>query len=863
MTEISQVEDQNTKIHDKMERARMTMAREQAESQKIKEQLAALEQEIETGKAELMKLVAREAQYRNVCQNASNNKESLQRRLKTIEREELETSQKVKGLQKKEAQAKDKLVSYQTQIDELEKQVVAIQAKIREKSNLLGGQIKQVQTLELKRNEAKSTYTTLKKMEDNFEWYKDGVKAIMKDRTASWDSNSEQAPGSGDSNGVIGLMANIIEPEPNFETAVEAALGESLQYILVKDQNAGIESIRYLRTTGTGRSGFIPVSHLDNIEPVQDKALDLSKRLMDHVRVEKGFEKIAEAFLGHVVLADDIQEAISIFNGNGAYQSIVTKDGDVISNSGIIIGGSRDKLSGILTEKRKIKTIGRKIDGLNQQLDSARHDQKKMESEVRDIEHQLQKMLESKRKATDSEVEAEKALYKVTEDLKHTRRHLEIVRLEKEQLQGEDSDLDMEIAKYHKALEEIENRVKAAQQLLSKKIEQINAVSSTMEDYNQGIVDIKLELTGLNASLESSNNTLKRLKEFQNDGLDRIEQVSQDIFRKEEKRSTSKHRIQEYEQVLSHIYDDLKHVERKLENNEADYGTIDAKLKDSDTVISNIQNKRDETLQKIRLLELEKSEQQIKRENIAVRLKENYNQSILALGSEYDRDTEQSVMPIDEMEDNLARLKSKIIKMEDVNLGAIKEYEQLKERFDFLNEHRDDLVKAVEDLHKVIKKINRVTQKRFLETFDAINEKLNEVFPRLFDGGSAKLILTDPGNPLETGVEFMIHPQGKKLTRMSLLSGGEKALSAIALIFSAFLIKPASFCFMDEIDAPLDDANLFRFSDLLQIVREKSQIVMVTHNKKTMEFADMLFGITMEKKGVSKVVSVNFQHAEG
>jgi chromosome segregation protein len=215
------------------------------------------------------------------------------------------------------------------------------------------------------------------------------------------------------------------------------------------------------------------------------------------------------------------------------------------------------------------------------------------------------------------------------------------------------------------------------------------------------------------------------------------------------------------------------------------------------------------------------------------------------------------------MEDNLARLRSKIIKMEDVNLGAIKEYEQLKERFGFLSEQHDDLVKAVDDLHRVIKKINRVTQKQFLETFNAINEKLNEVFPRLFDGGSAKLLLTDPSNPLETGVEFMIHPQGKKLTRMSLLSGGEKALSAIALIFSVFLIKPASFCFMDEIDAPLDDANLFRFNDLLQIVREKSQIVMVTHNKKTMEFADMLFGITMEKKGISKVVSVNFQHADG
>jgi chromosome segregation protein len=218
---------------------------------------------------------------------------------------------------------------------------------------------------------------------------------------------------------------------------------------------------------------------------------------------------------------------------------------------------------------------------------------------------------------------------------------------------------------------------------------------------------------------------------------------------------------------------------------------------------------------------------------------------------------------IDNMEDKLFRLRKKIATIDDVNLGAIKEYEQLKDRFDFLNEQRDDLVKAIEDLHKVVKKINRISQERFIKTFDSVNEKLNEVFPRLFEGGSAKLIMTEPNNPLETGIEFMIHPPGKKLTRMSLLSGGEKALSAIALIFSIFLIKPASFCLMDEIDASLDDTNVFRFNDLLRLIGDKSQIIMITHNKSSMEFADMLFGITMEKKGVSKIVSVNLQKVEG
>ena len=307
----------------------------------------------------------------------------------------------------------------------------------------------------------------------------------------------------------------------------------------------------------------------------------------------------------------------------------------------------------------------------------------------------------------------------------------------------------------------------------------------------------------------------------------------------------------------------MKRLEEALQHNEADYASIDAKMLDSDSTISKIQTKREKTLHKIRMLELEQSQQHLQRQNITDRLQATYHTAIAALQSEFSSAAENNEMTLDEMENELDLCRKRIAGIEDVNLGAIKEHEQLKERYDFLCEQREDLEQAVEDLHKVIKKINKITQERFLKTFDAINQKLNEVFPRLFDNGSAKLILTEPDKPLDTGVEFLVHPQGKKLTRMSLLSGGEKALAAIALIFSIFLIKPAAFCLMDEIDATLDESNVFRFNDLLKIIGENSQIIMVTHNKRTMEFADTLFGITMENKGVSKIVSVNFECQEG
>ena len=278
----------------------------------------------------------------------------------------------------------------------------------------------------------------------------------------------------------------------------------------------------------------------------------------------------------------------------------------------------------------------------------------------------------------------------------------------------------------------------------------------------------------------------------------------------------------------------------------------------NDDIVSNIQKARETTLQNIRLLELEQSQQTIKQENIANRLEEKYFQTIDQLRLRVEKIPEDTPLPVKNMEEEKERLGAKISRIGDVNLGAIDEYDELKTRYDFLIEQQEDLDKAIQDLHKVIKKINRITQERFINTFNAVNEKLAEVFPRLFEGGTAKLVLTDPDKPLETGVEYMIHPPGKKLTRMSLLSGGEKAMSAIAFIFSIFLIKPTSFCLMDEIDAPLDDANVFRFNDLLKVIGQKSQIIMITHNKRSMEFADTLFGITMGEKGVSKVVSVNF-----
>ncbi|WDN89945.1 chromosome segregation protein [Desulfosarcina sp. BuS5] len=447
--------------------------------------------------------------------------------------------------------------------------------------------------------------------------------------------------------------------------------------------------------------------------------------------------------------------------------------------------------------------------------------------------------------------------------MKHAERHLDIIRLEQEQLSGDEMDLDGEMEENRRAYHEIVAKVKAAGESVEEIKKNINVVSTESDTYNRKVIDLNLKLTALNAGLENSRNTLKRLDEFRMDKSRHIKELLIDIAKKGDKLSSSRLMIERYEENLAEEYKKIKIISERLNNYESEYGELESRLNEYDKAMAEIDNRHDEVLGKIRILEIEQTQKIIKLENIESRLRERYHKSIFQLKKEFTQNSKDSMassaISRDEMEKELSDLNKKLEKFNDVNMGAIKEYEQLKTRYDFLCEQRDDLVAAIENLNKVIKKINRITREKFLKTFDLINEKFNLVFPRLFDGGAAKLTLTDPGNLHETGVELMVHPPGKKLRRLSLLSGGEKALSAIAFIFSIFLIKPASFCLMDEIDAPLDEANIFQFNNLLQLIGEKSQILMITHNKKSMEFADTLFGITMENKGVSKIVSVNLE----
>jgi chromosome segregation protein len=838
-----------------IEEKKISLNEKTSETREIRSQLLELQKTLEDQKAQLMRLMTQKAKFQNIFKNAESNKENLRQRIKRIQKDESEISEKILKLKQTVSEANESLESLTDACESVKRRITEKKETLDEQSIQLGTQIKTVTILQNDRNRIKSEYAALKKMDDNYEWYKDGVKAVMTQEGIDRSPSPET--------GIVGITADGIEPEPGFEIALEAALGEALQYIVIKDQATGFNAINFLKDKNTGRCGFIPVSALNASLKNKSAQNENPTLLENHVTIKPGYEGIFSELLSGIAVSDDFDGNMNISISEHGCHKVVTKNGDILHSNGIMIGGSQDKLSGIYKKKLELKQLNQKLDELDSSLETGRKLQTNLESAVKQLEMEIQQLTVRKNNFEKEIIDAEKIHFQASESLKHHQSHYEIVTLEKEKLLGEKTDIEDEIAAHDAALSEITRNEESVEKEIKTISDRISSLSEQVNTFNQTEMDLKLSLTRLNAELDNSNKTLGRLSEFEKEGVKQSEQIKQDIIIKTQKSRQAADEITEIEKQLSETLDSLKCIDHELQNHDSDYQQIIEQINETDDTIKQTQSIIEEVHGKVHQLEVELSGLNIKRENVVNRFLDRYSQSFSQVLEAHCETVRAQGFSIEKTEAALAAYRKKIDRIGDVNLGAIEAYEEQKTRFEFLEKQRDDLVEAIEDLQSVIKKINRITQKLFMEMFHNINEQFKAMFPRLFAGGSAWLELTQPNNPLETGIELMIHPPGKKVTRLSLLSGGEKALSAIAFIFSIFLINPSSYCLLDEIDAPLDEANTNRFNELLKIIGEKSQIIMISHNKRSMEFSDMLFGVTMGESGVSKLVSVDIEKLSG
>jgi chromosome segregation protein len=705
---------------------------------------------------------------------------------------------------------------------------------------------KKVSCLKEHLQETRSRLVSLEDIQKNYEGCQEGVRAIMRKKQQQSSLN-----------GVYGLVAEVIEAPEVYEKALTAVLGERLQYVIVKGQQEGVEAIEYLKNEASGRGSFIPLEM--SRKPRKELPLgeaEVVAPMLDVISVKEGYRDVAEYLLSDVVVVRDLQAGLSLWNRNGYYSTLVTREGEVIDPIGVVTGGSGASLeANFLSQRRRIRDLRTTLDELETQLPLAERESDQIKQEL--------DQAETKKTLLTAEIHRL--------DIERVRLEHEKGAAEREQqrlgqavhaLSQEQSDLtttlhllDEEIQRHYSLVQTHTEEKAERERTLMQKQAALAELAQADETAEAALTQSRIRHAALG---EKRENTLANL-------VNRVklqDETAQEITTRQERIIDFQRRRREIEQALANTEEsldrsrtDLQTLEEQLQAERQRYRNISMQLAEIGETIKELRPRGEACQEEKGRIQLALAEQRLELQHLAANLREKYDVALEALEIDVAEDrssrTELTVM-IDELRGRLER-------MGEVNLAAIGEYEELTERFSFMSRQKEDLEKSMADLQQTIVKLNRVCRLRFKESFEAINEKFEMIFPRLFRGGKAKLVLTDDNDYLETGVDIVVQPPGKKLQSITLLSGGEKALTAVSLLFAIFLTKPSPFCFLDEVDAPLDDANIDRFIEIVKEMSEHSQFVLVTHNKKSMQAAEILYGITMAEPGVSKVVSVRMQ----
>ncbi len=415
--------------------------------------------------------------------------------------------------------------------------------------------------------------------------------------------------------------------------------------------------------------------------------------------------------------------------------------------------------------------------------------------------------------------------------------------------------LEDEIQRCHSATQARAEEKSHRERTLSQKQTECSAARQALEAAEAAVTQSRIRNAALGEKRDNTHVNLANRVKLQEQTSAEIAALEGRLADGRRQRGEIAQGLAQTESTLEQNRNDLKIIDERLQSERQEYRAISMRLAEIGEAIKELRPLGEACQEDKNRLQLALSEQRLHLQHLADNLREKYDCELATLHIEFGAATPVKAELLTEIDD----LRSRLERMGEVNLAAIGEYEELTARFQFMSQQKDDLEKSMADLQQTIVKLNRICRLRFKESFEDINEKFEAIFPRLFRGGKAKLVLTDENDYLETGVDIVVQPPGKRLQSITLLSGGEKALTAVSLLFAIFLTKPSPFCFLDEVDAPLDDANIDRFNDIVKEMSENSQFIMVTHNKKSMQAAEMLYGITMAEPGVSKVVSVRMQ----
>lgn len=805
--------------------------------------IAELNSHIETGKNTIIDTLNNRAtiksklgRYDTMLEQINIRKAELNSRLLRAKSDEAAQTENIKKLEEEFEAVNAVIRELNDRQETMEEQLAAIREE-------LAGRDQKLRDTQVLYHQEKSKLEALANLTERYEGYGGSVKAVMERK--------------GQEKGIIGVVADIIQAEAKYETAIETALGGNIQNIVTEDEETAKRMIGYLKKNRAGRATFLPLTSITHPQEFKNKEALKEQGVIgmadELVKTDAKYRNVARAMLGRIVVVDHVDHAVKIARKFDYGIRMVTLEGELLVPGGAISGGAFKNSSNLLGRRREMEELEKKVkqyvmdvDKLLNDIEETKRRRNRLRLDLEDVKGQLQRKFIEQNTARMNVMQARDRKSEAEEGFS--------------ELKTEEQEMELQIKEMKVGKDEIARELEDSEALE-------RSVEAQIAQFQRQLEDKRAEESGQAAKVSEWDVEVEKMRQgadFKRQNLERVEsgltryqaelaEVQEGLHLGKEEVEQKKASILEIEKTIASSYSAQTDAEKRLKEDTAAKEELSARQK-------NFFASREELSQRMTALDKEVYRLGSQRE----RMEESIETQINYMWDEYEITlSDAESMKDDQMNDlssmkkEITALKDEIRKLGDVNVNAIEDYKNLMERYTFLKTQHDDLVEAEKTLLGIIEELDTSMRKQFNEKFAEINREFDKVFKELFGGGKGTLELIEEEDVLEAGIRIIAQPPGKKLVNMMQMSGGEKSLTAICLLFAIQNLKPSPFCLLDEIEAALDENNVGRFAKYLHKLTKNTQFIVITHRRGTMEKADRLYGITMQEKGISTLVSVN------
>ncbi len=843
--EVKQKEEKKINLFANKEKFEKELEEKQKELDELNNKLSEKEKEIEEHKKIVEQCIDIKFEKSTEISSYEANLENLEKREKTIK---IEIQQGISEQDRAKFNKEDIAKAFYD-IENKRKETIS---ELEEASKNKENSINKIKEYEDRINTISSEYRIkesrlkfLKETEKEKEGYTKSVKTLLLD----CEKNVEL------SKGVEGVLSSLIEVEKKYGLAIEMALGGALQNIVTETENDAKKLVEYLRKNNIGRASFLPISAVKGkkLDHINSKGIQgIQGIASDLVKYNSKYEGIMQNLLGRVVIVEDLEQAVQLAKQNKYAFRIVTLKGDIINPSGMITGGSAPtKTVNILGRAGEIKDLEKELENIEEKinnLEQEKEDYKKSISEILERANQLEENL----KEIDIEYATDRQkLISVEENIEKSEKNIQKLKEEEKEIKEQKQETEKKKTEIQKEIEQLEDKKEKLNAIINEYASLNKDNQKYIDDLNFDVTNLKISVNSFNESEISIDEVVERINNeiTTNDTSIRNKEENQEKITKENEKLAEE--IKEFENRLVEMDKNIESRDNKVQELKNERNEKSGKLEETEKKVLNQFETLETIKSEITKIEIKKEKVEHDIEEVTNKLWEEYELTPSNVTEEYQKPSN-----VINATKEANKIREEIRNIGSVNIDSIEEYKNTSERYDFMCEQRLDIENSMAQLKDVIAEMTETMKEQFLKQFKIINENFKTTFKELFGGGTAELKLEDESKILETGIEIKVQPPGKKLQNMMLLSGGERAFTAIALLFSMLKINPSPFCILDEIEAALDDVNVYRFAEYLKKFVGQTQFLTITHRKGTMEQASTVYGVTMEENGISKLLSM-------